>query len=164
MSKFETGATRTADAGRPDYEGFLSPLVVERIGEYMHKHQRQADGTMRDSDNWQKGIPLARYAKGIIRHVMHFWSRHRGWPVRDPEAGKDIEEDICAAIFGLQGYLHEVLKARIEKNRPDKTSIGKGLPITQGQGFAGIIVRGPDRSMNEGKTPGDPDPIFRVVT
>ena len=25
---FETGATRDTDAGKPDYEGFLSPLVI----------------------------------------------------------------------------------------------------------------------------------------
>src|SRR5580698_7792736 len=60
---FETGATRNLDASKYDYEGFLSPLVMERFGQYMHKHRVQADGSLRDSDNWQKGIPLQAYMK-----------------------------------------------------------------------------------------------------
>lgn len=116
IRKFETGATRSQDAGRPDYEGFLSPLVIERFGEYMSKHRRQADGSLRDSDNWQKGMPLASYMKGAWRHFMHWWQRHRGWPVRDPLAAKDIEEDLCALLFNVQGYLHELLKKKISSS------------------------------------------------
>ena len=112
MRLFESGATRASDANRPDYEGFLSPLVIERFGEYMNKNRKQTDGTLRDSDNWQKGIPLAAYMKGAFRHFIHWWTRHRGWGVRDPLAAVDIEEDICALIFNAQGYLHELLKAK----------------------------------------------------
>ena len=109
---FETGATRSQDKGRPDYEGYLSPLVIERFGEYMLKHQVQSDGTIRSSDNWQRGITLDSYIKGAFRHFMHWWQRHRGWPVRDPHAAADVEEDICALIFNCQGYLHEILKRK----------------------------------------------------
>src|SRR5687768_4320669 len=35
MREFETGATRNLDNGKLDYEGFLSPLVMERFAEYM---------------------------------------------------------------------------------------------------------------------------------
>ncbi len=115
MRQFSTGATRNVDENRPDFEGFLSPLALERFGEYMAKHRKQADGKLRDSDNWQKGIPLSAYMKGLLRHVLHMWQRHRGWPVRDPLAGADIEEDICAALFNLQGYLHEHLKEKYSK-------------------------------------------------
>lgn len=110
VRKFETGATRSRDDGRLDFEGFISPLAWERYAEYLHKHRRQADGTFRESDNWQKGMPLATYMKGLFRHFMHAWQRHRGWTVVDPKAAADIEEDLCAIIFNAQGYLHEILK------------------------------------------------------
>lgn len=112
MRRFGTGATRSADTGRPDYEGFLSPLVIERYGEYMARHRVQADGSVRDSDNWQRGIPLPAYIKGAWRHFHHWWMRHRGFPVADPLAAADIEEDLCAVLFNVQGYLHEVLSQR----------------------------------------------------
>lgn len=108
--QFETGATRSDDSVRYDPEGFLSPIALERFFEYMNKHRRQADGKLRDSDNWQKGIPLTTYVKGIWRHFLHLWQRHRGWTVVDPFAAVDIEEDLCAIIFNAQGYLHELLK------------------------------------------------------
>ena len=107
---FDTGATRSNDAERIDPEGFLSPLALERYSEYLHKHRLQPDGSVRDSDNWQKGIPLDAYMKGLLRHVLHLWQRHRGWTVVDPKAGVDIQEDLCAIIFNAQGYLHELLK------------------------------------------------------
>lgn len=108
---FETGATRSPDMARDDPEGFMSPLVEQRFCQYMAKHRVQADGTLRDSDNWQKGLPLSSYMKGLKRHVQHLWLRHRGWPVLDPRAGADIQEDLCAIIFNSQGYLHELLRA-----------------------------------------------------
>ena len=142
MREFHTGATRDADDDRPDYEGCLSPLVLERFGEYMVKHRKQADGKLRDSDNWQKGIPRSAYLQGLLRHVMHLWQRHRGWPVRDPLAGADLEEDICAALFNLQGYLHEYLKAKNPKvaepeKRPPDYSVGS--IVRQHPKVAGII-------------------------
>ena len=112
LRRFDTGATRSADAGRIDPEGFLSPLALERYCRYMAKHRLQADDTRRDSDNWQKGIPFAAYMKGGWRHFLHWWTRHRGWPVRDPLAGADLEEDLCALIFNAQGYLHELIKTK----------------------------------------------------
>lgn len=112
IRKFDTGATRSPDAGRYDPEGFLSPLALERFCEYMQKHQKQSDGTLRASDNWQKGLPLTTYAKGLWRHFLHFWQRHRGWTVVDPGAAANIEEDLCALFFNVQGYLHEIVKAR----------------------------------------------------
>lgn len=119
--KFATGATRSSDSGRDDPEGYLSPLVIDRFNEYMTKHRVQADGRVRDSDNWQKGMPLATYMKGLWRHVLHLWTRHRGFPVRDPGAAANLEEDLCAIIFNAQGYLHETVKARLAKESGDAT-------------------------------------------
>src|SRR5579863_9992499 len=58
VRKFESGATRNSDADRIDPEGFLSPLVIERYCEYLHKHRFLENGLIRESDNWQQGIPL----------------------------------------------------------------------------------------------------------
>lgn len=115
MRQFDTGATRSSDALRDDPEGYLSPLVIDRFSEYMSKHRVQADGQIREPDNWQKGMPLATYMKGMTRHHLHLWTRHRGFPVRDPGAAANIEEDLCAILFNVQGYLHELVKARVTK-------------------------------------------------
>ena len=114
--QFETGATRDTDEGKFDYEGFLSPLVVERFGAYMHKHRHQSDGTLRDSDNWQRGIPLTAYIKSSWRHFLSWWKHHRGYP------SEEIEDTLCAVIFNASGYLHEILRAKLEDGKEHKDS------------------------------------------
>jgi hypothetical protein len=111
---FETGATRDSVEGKHDYEGFLSPLVLERFGEYMTAHRVQSDGSLRDSDNWQKGMPKAEYLKSAWRHFLDWWKLHRGYTVVDPRTGKPvtIEDALCAIFFNVQGYLHEILRSR----------------------------------------------------
>lgn len=118
VRQFATGAKRSADHDRIDPEGFLSPLVIERFSAYLHKHRTMPDGSQRESDNWQKGMPLATYMKGAWRHLLHWWTRHRGFPVTDPKAAANIEEDLCALIFNASGYLHEILKARVQHSPP----------------------------------------------
>lgn len=110
VREFDTGATRSSDAGRYDPEGFLSPIVIERYSEYMNRNRIQADGSTRASDNWQQGIPINQYMKGAWRHFLHLWTRHRGYQVMDDKAANDIEDDLCALLFNLSGYLHELLK------------------------------------------------------
>lgn len=110
VRQFETGATRSADAGRYDPEGFLSPIVIERYAQYMQSHRVQPDGSVRASDNWTKGIPREAYMKGMWRHFLHLWTRHRGFVVQDPMAAEDMEQDLCALLFNVQGMLFEILK------------------------------------------------------
>ncbi len=107
MRTFDTGATRNLDENKLDYEGFLSPLVLERYAQYMHKHRKQADGVLRESDNWQKGMPIKEYMKSLWRHVMDVWRQLRGLPGED-----EIEDSLCATIFNSSGMLHELLKLR----------------------------------------------------
>jgi len=104
---FNTGATRDTDEGKLDFEGFLSPIVIERFAEYMHKHRKQSDGKLRDSDNWQKGIPIKEYMKSLFRHFMDIWKEYRGYKSRD-----GIEEALCANMFNSMGYLYEILKEK----------------------------------------------------
>jgi hypothetical protein len=78
----------------------------------MHSHRQQTDGKLRASDNWTKGIPRDVYMKSIWRHFLDVWLSHRGYPT---EAG--LEEALCALLFNVQGYLHEVLKHEREGDR-----------------------------------------------
>lgn len=114
MRTFETGATRDVDVEKFDYEGFFSPEVLERFAAYMHKNRIQRDGTRRDGDNWQKGIPKTVYMKSMWRHFVDVWKAHRGLPA------PDIEEGLTALMFNVMGYLFEVLKEKKERN--DRTS------------------------------------------
>jgi hypothetical protein len=109
VRKFDTGATRSDDTDRYDLEGFISPIALERYCEYMQKHRKQPDGSIRASDNWQKGMPIDSYMKGMARHFLHLWTRHRGHMVRDQKAAESRQEDLCALLFNVQGYLHTLL-------------------------------------------------------
>lgn len=114
MRTFSTGATRDSDETKIDFDGFLSPLTLKRFGEYMNKHRRQVDGSLRESDNWQKGIPLDAYRKSMFRHFFDVWSIDRGYPTLS--GCEDIEEELCALLFNVMGYLHEHLKAKYRLN------------------------------------------------
>ena len=113
VRQFDTGATRDTDEGKPDYEGFLSPLVLARYARYMNKNRVQADGKLRDSDNWQKGIPLEAYMKSGWRHFFEWWRLHRE-SIDDTTGIEHIEEAMCALLFNVMGYLHELEKRRGE--------------------------------------------------
>jgi len=110
IRKFLTGATRDTEEGKYDYEGFLHPLVIEKYGEYMNKHRKQSDGNLRDSDNWQKGIPKNAYMKSGFRHFIDWWKEHRGIKSKD-----GLEDALCALLFNVQGYLFETLKNKNER-------------------------------------------------
>jgi uncharacterized protein involved in tellurium resistance len=111
LRNFDSGATRDSDEEKYDYEGFLSPLVLKEFGRYMHKHRKQSDGKLRDSDNWQKGMPKETYIKSMFRHFMDLWLEHRGYESRD---GK--KDAICAIMFNSMGYLFMLLKEEEENN------------------------------------------------
>ena len=107
IRQFETGATRDTAEDKPDYEGFLTPEFIIEFGKYMHKNRLQQDGTLRDGDNWQKGIPLSVYIKSLWRHFIELWTLHR--------SGGSAEEKVeacCAIVFNVQGYLFETLKEK----------------------------------------------------
>ena len=104
VRQFGTGATRDDMEQKPDYEGYLSPLVIERYGCYMLAHQTCTDGSKRASDNWQLGIPKEEYIKSLLRHVVTLWQAHRN--------GQTDQDALCAIMFNTMGYLHETLKGR----------------------------------------------------
>lgn len=99
--EFETGAIRDTAEGKLDFEGFLSPFALERFAQYMHAARTMPDGSFRDSDNWQLGIPEEQYLKSLLRHVISIWKAYRADPENVPE------DELCAAFFNIQGLLHE---------------------------------------------------------
>lgn len=107
MRTFQTGATRNSDANKLDFEGFLSPRVLRCYAEYMNRHRRLPHGGLRDSDNWQRGIPRDAYVKSLWRHFFDVWSLHRGTTAVD--AG-NFEEALCGVLFNAMGLLHETTK------------------------------------------------------
>lgn len=102
---FDTGALRDTEAGKLDFEGFLSPLAVEAFATFMNFNRELADGSTRDSDNWQKGIPKDAYIKSGWRHFVAWWRCHRGVGAKE-----GIVWALCGVLFNAQGYLHELLK------------------------------------------------------
>lgn len=107
VRKFDSGATRDTAQDKLDYEGFLNPMVLRHFAEYMHQHRKQSDGSLRDSDNWQKGIPVDVYMKSMTRHFMDLWISRRGGGSIDFEL-----ECLDALMFNVQGMMLELLKER----------------------------------------------------
>lgn len=103
-----TGASRDLDDGKPDFEAMLSPLVMEAYGAYMTRKRRMADGTLREADNWQKGMPLEWFIKSGWRHMVDWWKHHR----KEGVTTEMVEDTLCALLFNASGYLHEHLKAQ----------------------------------------------------
>ncbi len=110
VRSFGSGATRNTDTHKFDYEGFLNPEALAVFGAYMHEHRRQRDGSLRDSDNWQKGIPFRTYMKSLVRHVVDLWRMERGYAVTNPDTGQPHtkQELCCAIVFNAMGYLKEL--------------------------------------------------------
>ncbi len=114
--EFSSGANRDSEAGKLDYEGFLSPLAFARYAQYMHGHRTLKDGTLRASDNWQKGIPRSAYMKSLWRHLIKVWEWHRkdlgGCADACLVSEETLEDALCGVIFNAMGYLHEVEKEK----------------------------------------------------
>ena len=102
---FDSGATRDTTVDKLDFEGFISPIVLESFAEYMHSNRKQSDGSLRASDNWQKGIPQDVYMKSMWRHFFAVWQGHRKQLPKEERI-----RDLNALLFNVQGLEHEVLK------------------------------------------------------
>lgn len=176
MRTFDTGATRDNDDTKFDYEGFLSPLALYRYAQYMTKHRRQADGSLRASDNWQKGIPVKAYCKSLWRHFFDVWATLRGWSScvgqsENPEP-TSLEDSLCGLIFNASGMLHEVVKARVDTvpefmgdrpvyfDRLDNVNFGAG-PVAETADLVKLVgkitgaITNPSRMLPAPKTCGE---------
>lgn len=106
----ENTANRNPEEGKNDYEGFFNPLVIEAFGNYMHKHRHLEDGSLRDSDNWQKLFGPDHCSvcmKSAWRHFLDWWKEERGYQSRD-----GIDEALGGLMFNLMAYWYKILKER----------------------------------------------------
>ena len=107
IRQFKSGATRDTAEGKLDWEGFISPVAMHRFAEYMNKHRVQADGSLRDSDNWQAGFPRRQTRKSLVGHAWDLWYEWR--------AGQEelkMVDLLCAIIFNAQSLLLEITLGR----------------------------------------------------
>lgn len=118
MRKFGTGATRDTDKDKLSFIKALSPLVLKRYTAYLGKHRVQADGNLRDWDNWKQGIPKDVYMDSKGRHFIDSWLHYEGYG--QEAVCDDIEDVLCAELFNTMGYLHELLVKRLRKCKEKK--------------------------------------------
>lgn len=104
---FASGAIRDTEESKLDFEGFLSPQALEAFAQYMHFHRHMPDGTLRNSDNWQKGIPNDVLMKSAWRHFFALWSAHRH---ARHTIGSDFLSHACGLMFNLQAIIQEHIK------------------------------------------------------
>jgi len=115
MRVFKGGATRNTDDEKLDYEGFLSPFALKAYCEYLNKHRVQADGKVRDSDNWQGGFGPGVCMKSMLRHVWDAWMIHRGGTVIEDGQVVSKKNALCAAMFNIMSQLHDMEKPGTEE-------------------------------------------------
>lgn len=115
---FDSGAIRDTNIGKLEYYGFLSPLVLKRFSEYMDKHRKLPDGSLRGSDNW-KGLFGDDHNKicfdSLLRHLIDVWLIMDNYP---EEARDSLEEALCAMSFNINAILLKVLKDK-NSNKPE---------------------------------------------
>lgn len=119
--EFETGANRNSSEGKLDYEGFISPLVERIYAEYMHKHRLLEDGTLRSSDNWQKGIPYEELMKSAHRHWQDVRLIFDGYMVTEDGEEVDMIDALCGLKFNIEAMIlsitkEEAISKSVERN------------------------------------------------
>lgn len=108
---FDTGATRNLDATKIDPDGFFSIEFMRAYCDYMNEHRKQADGSVRESNNWKKGIPQDAYMKSMWRHFMDVWTLHHGGYLNNEKGFKMTKtEALMALAFNVMGMAHEEIK------------------------------------------------------
>lgn len=115
--EFDSGASRNSDEGKLEYNGFNSSVVDLAYAKYMHKHRFLEDGTMRESDNWKKGIPVPEIQKSLGRHYMDYRLICDGYNVIENGETHDLIDALMGLRFNVNAHLHELLKNYVDLER-----------------------------------------------
>ena len=105
MRMFETGAIRDTDEGKLDVEAYLSPEFIRAFSVFMHFHQQLPDGTRRNGDDWQKGMPLDVLMKSATRHHLDWWIAHR-----DGQTAEGRLWSIFGLVFNAMAYATQYMR------------------------------------------------------
>lgn len=98
-------ATRNPLGNKIQYfgpDGLLSIPALRAYGRYMRKHRKQADGTLRDFNNWRQGdgIPQKVCIDSMGRHLLDLAELLEGVDVIDESTGEAVTvQDACSAIL-----------------------------------------------------------------
>ena len=99
MRKFETGAQRDDDTGKPK-ASLLPHSALLRV-----MRQFEAGVNLYGEDNWKKGIPPRSYYDSAMRHLITWWMNR--------EAGVESREDHLAAVcFNVMALMWELEQTR----------------------------------------------------
>jgi hypothetical protein len=94
---FASGALRDVADNKLEYYGFRHPLLEQYFAEYMHKHRKMPDGTLRDSNNWWKGWDKIVSLQSLVRHVEDLQAIHTGFVVieiRNKDGVRKVYHDL----------------------------------------------------------------------
>lgn len=117
---FKSGASRNSSLNKYDYEGFNHPLVDHSFAKYMHHHRKLEDGSYRDSDNWQKGIPVKELMRSFRSHVQDVMLINRGIKVFEDKKEVTLEEALNGVKFNLNAMVLDLLKNTKQVNRNEE--------------------------------------------
>jgi hypothetical protein len=96
-TKFDTGAVRDSQEGKPDFVETTSFTALLRYAEYMTpKGQKYGRG------NWRKGIPIENYEMSLMRHVNKYFRNKYEGGNDEPE-----EDHLSAMVFNIFGIMHK---------------------------------------------------------
>jgi hypothetical protein len=111
MEKFETGAVRDSQENKEDYIESISWLTMRRYAFYMKKNENKYG-----RGNWKKGIPQSSYERSLMRHIQKYLVNKYDNAKLEPD-----EDHLSAALFNLQGLIHEQEKENLNKKDLGKT-------------------------------------------
>ncbi len=117
LRKSDTGAIRNSDVDKINYQGALSPLVLESYGQYIQKHSLLPDGTRRNNKNWQKLFGTPKEHRQVCiesawRHFIDLLKEHDGYDSQD-----GIDEALGGLMFNIQAYWFSLLKEGKDGNK-----------------------------------------------
>lgn len=110
MSKreFKTGANRNSSNGKFVYSDFINPLNEHSFAKYMHGKRFLDDGTYRDGNNWQRGIPMEELLKSFRRHSWELEALHLGYVLVRYTDEEGEHTEVFHNKEGLQEFVNEM--------------------------------------------------------
>ena len=108
VRQWKTGANRDIAEDKLEVARFLSPLVIQRYCEYMHKNRFLKNGDVREPDNW-KNLFGEEHEQvcldSLARHFLDLWLETEGGKGREEK-----QDTLCAIMFNSMAILYKILK------------------------------------------------------